>query len=396
MLFDAKNFNGEVFDTLVRTTPNLRLNELLKSGAVIEKNEYAAMLKDQQGGHFITTIIKARIGGKTVNYDGKTKITATSRGNYTMGRIVIGRAQAWTEKDFSADITGDDYEAAAGEVAEFWDDVDQDTLIATLNGVFSMVSSEGKKFVELHTYDVSDRPEGNMFDVTTLNTGMQRALGDKKAKFSLAVMHSAVSTNLENLNLVGYMKYTDENGIQKDLKLYTLNGRLVLVDDTMPVVEVDPSYALTADTTPDSSKDYYTRVGSGTKSSPYVYTLVEVPDASAMAGYYEMKAEGYKKYVTYVLGDGSIEYTDCGTKTPSELARDAFTNGGETSLVTRQRKVFAPYGISWVDNTVISPTNEQLEDGNNWDIASNNAEGSGKKEYYPIKAIPIARIITRG
>ena len=142
-LFDLVNFNGEVFDAAVRETPNLRLNELLHCGAIVERGEYASLLPDQKGGNFITTLIKARLSGKTVNYDGKTDITAEERGNYTMGRIVVGRAQGWTEKDFVSDISGDDYSAAAGEVAEFWDDVDQDTLLSTLKGVFSMSTGEG-------------------------------------------------------------------------------------------------------------------------------------------------------------------------------------------------------------------------------------------------------------
>ena len=127
MLFDHVNFNGEVFDALVRHTPNLRLNQLLKCGAIVMKPEYASMLSDQKGGHFITTLIKARIGGTPVNYDGKTNITASDRGNYVMGRIVVGRAGAWVEKDFVSDISGDDYSAAAGEVAEYFDDLDQDS-----------------------------------------------------------------------------------------------------------------------------------------------------------------------------------------------------------------------------------------------------------------------------
>lgn len=179
MLFDAKNFNGEVFDALVQKTPNLRLNELLKCGAIVEKPEYAAQLPDQQGGHYIASIIKARIGGTAVNYDGKTDINSTSRGNYTMGRIVIGRANAWTEKDFTADITGDDYMPAAEEVAEYWDDVDQDTLLATLNGIFSMSTGEGAEFVKKHTHNIAVNMTGNKFDATTLNTGMQKALGDR-------------------------------------------------------------------------------------------------------------------------------------------------------------------------------------------------------------------------
>lgn len=337
-LFDLINFNGEVFDAVLRTTPNLRLNELLKSGAIVEKSEYASMLPDQKGGHYITTLIKERLGGQTVNYDGNTDITTESRGNYAMGRIVIGRAQGWTEKDFNVDISGDDYTAAAGEVAEFWDDVDQNTIISILKGIFSMTGGADATFVSKHTYDITKETD-NTFSVTTLNTGMQKALGDNKSKFALAIMHSAVATSLENQNLLEYLKYTDSNGVQRDLPLATINGRLVLIDDTMPV---------------------------------------------------EDNSDGTFTYTTYVLGQGAIEYTNCGVKVASELERDAKTNGGETDLITRQRKVFAPFGISWKSPSIISPTATQLETGANWELAKNG------KSAYPEKAIAIAQIKTLG
>lgn len=94
-----------------------------------------------------------------------------------------------------------------------------------------------------------------------------------------------------------------------------------------------------------------------------------------------------------MLGAGSIEYTNCGAKTPYELDRNAAKNGGETTLYSRQRKIFSPYGISFKSGTIISPTDAQLATGSNWELANNNA--SGTKKYFPIKAIPIARIITR-
>ena len=78
-LFDLKNFNGEVFGAYVDTVPNLNRNALLKSGAIVEKSQYAAMLPDQTGGNYITVPIKARIGGTPDNYDGSTNITADSR-----------------------------------------------------------------------------------------------------------------------------------------------------------------------------------------------------------------------------------------------------------------------------------------------------------------------------
>ncbi len=386
-LFDLVNFNGEVFDATVRETPNLRMNELLHCGAIVERGEYASMLPDQKGGNFITTLIKARLSGNTVNYDGKTNITAEERGNYSMGRIVIGRAQGWTEKDFVSDISGDDYSAAAGEVAEFWDDVDQDTLLSTLKGVFAMNTGEGKKFVDAHTYDISAKEDGT-FGATTLNTGMQMALGDKKANFALVIMHSRTATILENLNLLEYMKYTDNNGIERNLPLATLNGRIVLVDDTMPTKQVDATYMKTTDQTVQEGKTYY-------ELSSKEYKVVGSPESNpATAGYYEKTADSYTEYTTYVLGNGAIEYTNCGVKVPSEMDRDPAKNGGETTLYTRQRKVFSPYGISWKNTSIVSPTTEELETGTNWEIAHNNS--SDKSASYPIKAINIMRIITRG
>lgn len=47
-------------------------------------------------------------------------------------------------------------------------------------------------------------------------------------------------------------------------------------------------YTLTADTEVDSSKTYYTRSGSGTSASPYVYTEVASPTKANLGTYYEM------------------------------------------------------------------------------------------------------------
>lgn len=384
MFFDPVNFNGEVFDALVKETPNLNLNALLKSGAVVPAPQYATQMKAQQGGHYATTLIKARIGGTPVNYDGSTDIDSTERGNYTMGRIVVGRANGWTEKDFVSDISGNDYSAAVTEVAQYWDDVDQATLLSILKGIFSMTGTENLKFVNGHTYNISNAATPK-FNETTLNTGIQKALGDNKGKFSLAVMHSQVSTNLENLQLLAYMKYTDAQGIERDLSLGTINGRMVLIDDNMPAEE---GYFDAASDTTGALKV----VASGAAAGEINLSAVTpyFGDKTLAANMYVVKDI---RYTTYVLGNGAIEFTDCGTKVPSEMYRNPGKNGGETTLYSRQRKCFAPYGISFETKNIISPTNTQLETGSNWSLASNNAE---TESFYPHKAIPIARIQTRG
>ena len=349
-VFDGKNFNSEVFAAYVDKTPNLNRNELIKSKAIRRRQDIAQMFKDQVGGNYAVVPIYGRIDGEAQNYNGSTDIKATTTKTYLQGRIVAGRANAWVENDFSYDITGgvDFLAQVATQIGEYWDNVDQAMLLSILKGVFSMTGTENLKFVNGHTYDISEAEgEAAKFDATTLNTGMQRALGDNKAKFSLAVMHSAVSTNLENLKLLSYMKYTDSQGIERNLSIGTLNGRAVLVDDSVP------------------------------------YETVEATEGT----------EEYTKYTTYVLGDGAIEYTDCGVKVPYETGRNPSVNGGQDTLYSRQRKIYAPHGISWTDSSIVSPTNAQFETGSKWSIA--NSQESTKK-YYPHKAIPIARIISRG
>lgn len=353
-IFDSKNFNAEVFGAYVDKTPNLNRNELIKSRAIKPRHDIAGTFKDQTGGNYAVIPITGHIGGTPLNYNGSTDITSKKLKTYTQGRIVVGRADSWVENDFSYDITGgvDFLAQVAQQIGVYWDTVDQNTILSILKGIFSMTGTENLKFVNGHTYDISaNEGADGCFGVTTLNTAMQKALGDNKAKFTLAIMHSAVATDLENLKLLDYMKYTDAEGVQRNLALATLNGRTVLIDDSMPTESIAAS-------------------GSGETAKP-----------------------AYTKYTTYVLGDGAIEYTDCGTKVPYETKRDPKTNGGQDLLYGRQRKIFAPYGISWTDPSVISPTDSQLETGSKWSLANSN---ESTKEYFPHKAIPIARVITRG
>lgn len=389
-LFDRKNFNAEVFAAYVDRVENLNRNELLKSGAIVEKQQYAAMLQDQVGGNYIVVPIKARIGGEADNYDGKTDIKTDSRATYTHGRIVVGRSHGWTEKDFSSDITGEDFLPAAQEVAEYWDDEDQKTLLSVMQGIFSMTGTENLKFVNGHTLDTTYDPGNNKFNETTLNNAMQQALGDNKAKFALAIMHSRVATNLENLNLIEYMKYTDKQGIERNLSIGTLNGRVVLVDDNMPTEVLESKYVKASKNTEGALKVTEEGVGEGEVQKSTVE--VDIPEISD--GDYVVQLPTGIAYTTYVFGNGAIEYTNCGAKTPYEMDRNPVKNGGEDTLYSRQRKCWAPYGISFKKPSFLSPTNEQLASGDNWEIANSNE--SSRKEYFPIKAIPIARIITRG
>ena len=348
-VFDAKYFNAEVFQKYMETIPNPRLTELLKSRAIRPRPELAASMRDQVGGNYLSTPLKGLISGTTpINYDGVNNITAGSTETYLHSRIVVGRAAAWSELDFSYDMTGENFmENIAEQVNDYWNEIDQDTIVSILKGIFSMTGAANLKFVNGHTHDITaiTNKEGELglMDATSLNTAIQKASGDQKGKFSLVVMHSAVATHLENLQILTYRKYNDAEGMQREVSIADLNGRLVLVDDSMPV-----------DT-------------SGANPT----------------------------YTTYVLGDGAIEYTDCGVKVPYEMDRNPATNGGQDLLYSRQRKCWAPFGISFTKASMAtnSPTNAELETGANWELVK--SAGSTTK-YIDHKTIPIARIISLG
>lgn len=348
-IFDAKHFNAEVFQKYVERIPNPRLTELLKSRAIRPRPELAASMRDEVGGNYLSTPLKGLISGSTpMNYDGNTNITPSSTETYLHSRIVVGRANSWAEYDFSYDMTGENFmENIAEQVNDYWNEIDQDTIVSILKGIFSMTGTANLKFVNGHTSDITavTNKEGELglMDATSLNSAIQKASGDQKGKFSLVVMHSAVATHLENLQILTYRKYNDAEGMQREVAIADLNGRLVLVDDSMPTEE----------------------------------------------------ANNTVKYTTYVLGDGAIEYTDCGVKVPYEMDRNPAVKGGQDLLYSRQRKCWAPYGISFTKANMASasPTNAELENGANWELVKS---AGATTKYIDHKCIPIARIISLG
>ena len=389
----GKDFNVEVFRYDVGHIENTARNELIKSRAIRQRPELAATMAQQNGGNIITTVLKGLIGGKPKNYDGSSNSDPSTTGTYRHTRVVVGRWEQWEEKDFARDMTGsEDFMGnIEQQVADYWWEVQQGILISILKGVFGMTSDAGKAFATKHTHDITNRTnsEGTlgMMDMTSINTCMQRACGDNKGKFSLMFCHSAVATNLENMKLLAYLKYTDKDGTQRDLTIGQVNGRIVLVDDTMPSKDVY-EYAKTSDAAVQADKTYYTKTGES-------YVEVAEPSTEQISTYYEA-TYSYTEYTSYVLGDGAIEFTDVGAEVPYETKRDPELNGGTDLLFSRQRWCYAPYGISFTQEVMESesPTDEELENGDNWEIVSSTK--NGETTYLNDKVIHIARILSRG
>ncbi|MCD7855985.1 MAG: phage coat protein [Clostridiales bacterium] len=342
--FNAVSFNPQAFGAYINTIPQVNKNELIKSRALCVNSEIKRVFESQTGTAYAVLPMYGLLGGDALNYDGSTSITADTTSSFERGVVVVGRAKAWLEQDFAEDITGGAgfMDNVASQVAEYFDGVDQSTLLAVLKGIFNMTDDAGSEFAEGHTLDISSNGDG-LCTATTLNEAVQKAGGDNKSRYSLCIMHSAVATNLENLSLLEYLKYTDKQGIQRSLNIGTWNGRTVLVDDSMP-----------AETT-----------------------------------------GGSTLYTTYILGKGAFDYADVGANVPYEIYRDPFTAGGQETFIARQRKCFAPYGISYIkaNQASLSPTDDELADGSNWELVN---DGMSEKTYINHKAVPICRIISKG
>ncbi len=350
--FNSKSFNSEAFGHYVKRIPNPKKKELAKSRAVGINLSARAALAGQGGSLYARVPYFGLISAATSqNNDGATDISANTTTTFEQGFITASRMDGWTERSFSKSVTAgvDFMDNVAMQIADYKAEVEQNILLKMLEGVFSM-ETEGEdvaakaadEFITSHTYDITaNSGESALVGVDTLNRAMQKACGDNKNIFKLCIMHSEVASRLENLQLMKYLTYTDKDGISRELSIGTWNGRTVLVDDNMPTTEL----------------------GSG-----------------------EMA------YTTYILGAGAIILDDIGDAHPYELTRDPAKNGGEDTLYVRQRFICGVDGISFEKpaSLVASASNDDLADGNNWQIINNGVES------VPVKSIAIARIISKG
>lgn len=104
---------------------------------------------------------------------------------------------------------------------------------------------------------------------------------------------SVVVTNDDGMQFLDTLKDGIGNYIlQRDLadprRLHLSAGATALPLEVLPNADLpgEEVYNLTTDTEIVAGRDYYTRSGSGTAESPYVYTKVDNPSAASLGSYY--------------------------------------------------------------------------------------------------------------
>lgn len=329
-------FDAEIFNYDWKNTPDLILTSMLESGAVVNDPEIARLISN--GSNFFTTPYYNLIGGTEQVYNGVDDLTTDGLDGGNYSGCVYGRMKGWSAKSFIKDFNSgaDPMAQIVAGVAKYWQKARQVRLIGILTAVFDIA---GDADWALHTTDLTSTGatavDANRIGETSVNDACVKACGDNAMDFSLAIMHSNVANRLANLQLLNYSKYTDAQGITRNLPIGTINGKTVIVNDNVPVAD-------------------------------------------------SATATGEKEYTTFILGMGCIRYASAPVDIPSEMHRDPAKYGGLDAIYTRMRECIAPYGFSFKGDvtTDVGIPDTELFDKANWE------------RKIPAKALPMARLIT--
>ena len=319
--FKGYPYDSELFLYKWQNENDPVMTTMFESGAVVENADITQLIAN--GSDLYTIPFYKVIGGDEDNYDGDVDITLTDVEGCPQTGVVYGRAHGWKERDIVVDFNSgaDPMSQIASQVAKYWQKKRQTRMIKILDAVFGITgNTEWTKHTTDLTSSTTTVTDANKFGATTVNDALQKAVGDAKDQFGLVFMHSKVATQLENLNLLEFAKYTDPQGITRNLSFGQLGTLTVVVNDECPVAD--------------------------------------------------------NKYTTYVLGNGAIQFASAPVENPTELARDALKGGGFTALVTRIRETIHPNGFSFKKPSggSISPSNDVLANKANWEIAASDCK----------------------
>lgn len=231
---------------------------------------------------------------------------ALSTGKITAGSdiaAVLYRGRGWSVNELASVISGDDpMKALMGKIGNYWLRREQQVLINVMNGVFD------GPLKETHLNDCSALEINSNLILDT-----KQLLGDASEQLAMLVMHSAIYTSLQKLDLIDFV-VPSEGG--KKIPMY--QGYWVVVDDGVP------------------------KTGEGNAA---VYT-------------------------TYLFARGAIGRN---AGNPTELTTfetDRDSAKGNDRVFTRRAITMHPYGIKWTDTSREegnpTPTNNDLSATDNW------------------------------
>ena len=326
-VFDLKNWNGEVFLAYTRSIADPVKTSLIEAGVFYEDEEIALKFPAQVGGNYAVRPITGLLQGDAIDLDGNTNIDDGSLPTYSQGIICLEMGKSFTEKDFTFSRTGKDFMyEVAEQLAKYWQKQDQKKMLSILKGIFATALAGS----------VVSKTAVASTDIIDAVRGIG---GDNADMFKVVFMDSTIAGLLEKTEKLTYALYNDANGMQRQSNIAYWNGRLVIVNDQCPVADA-----------PDSKHTH--RV--------------------------------------FLLGERAFARGELPVLVPVELAREAKTNGGQTSLVSRHKFYLAPEGVSFKKSALTGTekiTNALLETGSSWEVVNDGNGHSIEAKNIPFCAI---------
>lgn len=324
-LFGGFYFDEEVFTDMMQEQ-DYWTNPILASGIVRQDPSIMDLIGSQGNVATIPMYKPLNIHDTNMaalNNDGETSNTPQEISGNKQTCMMIQRMKAFKAKDFTKELTGaDPLGNIKSKIASYYTQVWEDEMMniaAAIVGVSAM--SDHVTDLSITTGTIA---AANKITETTMIDAEQAALGDMAGGMGLVVMHSKIYAAYQKLGLVEYEKYVTSGAIKQDIKLPTINGKIVKVTD--------------------------------------YYTL-------------DSSTAGFPVYKTYLFGEGAFLSCDKNNYEKQYTTDyDPETNAGTEKLYTKQGKVLHPNGLSLAVDSISkeSPTKTELGTVANWSLKFNH------------------------
>jgi hypothetical protein len=292
----------ELFNQYV-TERTATVSRFRQSGIVTNMSE---IVGDQMGGTTVNMPFFQDLSGDDEVVDDTTNLTINAITTSQDISAKLYRAKVFGSTDLAADLGGSDpIQAIVNLFGEYWNRMEQKTLIKILTGAMGCATMSG---------NVSDISGGSTtaanFDPEAFIDAVS-LLGDRQDDLAGVAVHGDTYSLMKKLDLIDFVKPSEG-----DKLIPTYMGHYLLVDDGLP------------------------KTGSGADTI----------------------------YTTYLFGNGAIGFAERPPKVPVETGRDPLTHGGQDYVVHRRQVVLHPRGIKWKGvPSGATPTDAELATTTNWE-----------------------------
>jgi len=226
----GENFNAY---TVERST---RRNAFVAAGVMVVDPAIAAFMSDQ--GFLVNMPHFKRLANDEPNAssDNPADVAVPKKigtGNEIARKLM--RNQGWSSADLTAAFIAQDPLTAIGnQVGDYWTGVNQTTLLKICQGILAdNIANDGGDMVKNVATDASGDPvDGELFS-TDVVLDAEQTMGDAKGSLAAIAVHSVIHTRMRKQGALLDM-FDPETG---RLLYQTFDGKRVIVDDDMPVVQ---------------------------------------------------------------------------------------------------------------------------------------------------------------